>query len=55
MAELGADHHWDLADLDLVALVQSLLTDHGSHTLFVGFPLLELLDFDRNVNFSLVG
>lgn len=55
MAELGANHHWDFPDLDLVTLVQGLLTDHRSHTLFVGFPLLELLDFDRNVNFSLVG
>lgn len=55
MTEFGADHNRDFTDLNFVILVQSLLRNDGSHTIFIGVASLQLFDFDSNVNFSLVG
>ena len=54
MAEFGADHDRDFTDLNFVILVQSLLRNDGSHTIFIGVSSLQLFDFDSNINLSLV-
>lgn len=54
VAELGADHDGDLADLDFVALPQKLLAHGGARAVSGRVALLELLYFHGDVDLSLV-
>jgi len=55
MAELRADHDWNFADLDFVILVKRLFAHNWTNTVLFGGAFLKLLDFDGNVDLSLVG
>lgn len=55
MTKLGADHHWNLTDLDFVILVQSLFRNDRPNTVFICVTSLQLLDFDGDIDLGLVG
>ncbi len=54
MAKFRTNHDWDFADLHLITLIQSLLTNYRSYAFFISFALFELLYFDSNVDFCLI-
>jgi hypothetical protein len=54
VTKLGADHDWDLTDLNFIVLVQSLLRNNWSNTVFIGVAPLQLLYFNGDIDFSLV-
>ena len=55
VTELRAHHDWDFTYLDFVALPQEFFADSGARAISGRVALLELLDFDGDVDLSLVG